>query len=91
MKAKTASKVYDAYTLAWIYRLEKFNKIAYDFISSPLAYKHDLEVTSVKNMLGFYKFYRIYKNLDIGLADSVIGLYLLNSISFEKHESLNKE
>lgn len=90
MKLKTASKIYDAYTLAWIYNLNKPNKISYDLLKAPLTYKHDLRLTSVKLMWGFLKFYKIYKNLDIGLATSVIGLYLLNSISFEKHENINK-
>lgn len=89
MKLKTVSKVYDEYTLCWLYKLEKPRGAAYDSIVNPLTYKHNLSTTSVKNMWGFLNFYEIYKNLEMGLAYSLIGLYLLNSISFE-HESLNK-
>lgn len=83
MKLKTVSKVYDEYTLGWLYKLEKPRRAAYDSIVNPLTYKHNLSTTAVKNMWGFLNFYEIYKNLEMGLAYSLIGLYLLNSISFE--------
>ena len=90
MKLKTASRVYEEYTLGWLYSLEDPRKTAYDHVHDPLTHKHDLGVTSVKTMWGFLNFYKIYKNLEMGTATSIIGLYLLNSISFEKNESINR-
>lgn len=89
MKVRKVSRIHKEYTLCWAHDLDDHSNTTYNSVVDPLTHISKLDTTVVKATRGLCGYYKIYKNLEIGLSILFTCLFLLNSISFE-HENINK-